>query len=155
VITGYTAANLVNGIIGGWAIAESGNFATYNATPINGAFGVIDLSYTSASNAYSSNALTVGVATDNIHVSASVGAVTNRTINSLMINTAAAVSTMNTQGDTLTIGTGGLLTNFAGVVVAGGRMSAGATLNTAASIYNYANATTTINSVIADNGAAG
>ncbi|OYW77350.1 MAG: hypothetical protein B7Z37_04705 [Verrucomicrobia bacterium 12-59-8] len=100
---------------------------------------------------YSANALTAGVLADNITVAASVGAVTSRTINSLRINTAAATTTMNTLGDTLTIGSGGLLQNFAGVVNTGGLLSAGTTLNTAATLYDYANATATISSSITNN----
>jgi hypothetical protein len=57
-----------------------------------------------------------------------------------------------TPANTLTIGTGGLLANGAASIITLGNLSAGASPNTAATLYAYANNTATINSRIVDNG---
>ncbi len=152
-----SAPTLVNGIIGGWAVVGGIDFASYRSTvdPGTGALGVgalgSSLNATTPFGAYSASLLSAGVATDNISTIATVGAVTSRTINSLKMSTAAATVTMNTLGDTLAIATGGLITNFAASVITGGRLTAGASTNTTSTLYNYANATATINSAITNN----
>ncbi|MEI9897828.1 MAG: hypothetical protein WDN28_29220 [Chthoniobacter sp.] len=151
---GFTIGEVVNGI---------GGLTNPTITAINAANNTITVSgNANATNsialssnpfgAYSANALGSALLLDNVSVGASVGAVTSRTINSLRIN-GAFTATMNTQGDTLTVASGGVLVTSTGAgVIAGGRLSAGATPNAAASLYQYASATTTINSVIANNG---
>ena len=62
---------------------------------------------------------------------------------------------MNTQGDTLTIGSGGLLTNVPASSSAGGMLTAGTPVNSAATLYAYTNVATTINSPIVNNGPSG
>ncbi|WP_395730694.1 autotransporter-associated beta strand repeat-containing protein [Prosthecobacter sp.] len=150
------APTLVNGIIGGWAVVGGTDFASYRATmdPVTGALGVgalgLSLNSTTPFGAYSASALTVGSAIDNITISASVGAVTSRAINSLRIS-AVSTATLNTLGDVLSITSGGLLTNGALSVIAGGRLTAGAATSSASSLYVYANNTATINSTITNN----
>ena len=150
---GFTVGEVVNGV---------GGLTNPTITAINAAADTITVSgnanatgsFTLSSNpfgAYSVDALTAGVPADNITIGASVGAVTNRTINSLRIS-AVSTATLNTLGDTLTIGTSGFLANGAASVLAGGRVTAGSPINTAASFYEYANNTVTNNSVIANNG---
>ena len=137
---------LTNGIIGGWAIVNGADFASYSATQGVGAVGTAGLSGT-----YSANLLTAGVPTDNISmaVSTTAGGVTTRTINSLKIGT-AATATLNDLNQMLTIGTGGLLTTV-NATVDGGQLTAGTAANT---LYAYQNANTlTLDSSIVNNAA--
>ncbi|OYW76067.1 MAG: hypothetical protein B7Z37_10495, partial [Verrucomicrobia bacterium 12-59-8] len=151
-----SAPTLTNGIIGGWAVVGGIDFASYRATmdPVTGALGVgglgTSLNSSTPFGGYSASALTAGGAADNITIAASVGAITSRTINSLRI-TAVSTATQSTLGDTLTIATGGLLTNGAASVIAGGRLTAGTAGSSAPSLYVYANNTATINSAITNN----
>ncbi len=151
-----SAPTLVNGIIGGWAVVGGTDFASYRATmdPVTGALGVgglgASLNSTTPFGGYSASLLTAGGAIDNITIAASVGAVTSRTINSLRI-TAVSTVTQSTLGDTLSIASGGLLTNGLASVITGGRLTAGAVTSTSSTLYNYANNTATINSSITNN----
>jgi parallel beta-helix repeat protein len=84
-----TAAPAVtNSLIGGWAVVNGADFAGYRSTvdPVTGAFGVgaigTSLNSTTPFGAYSANAITAGVAADNINTTASVADITGRTINS-------------------------------------------------------------------------
>lgn len=148
-----SAPTLVNGIIGGWAVVGGADFASYRSTvdPVTGAQGVgalgLSINGTNPFGAYSANALTAGTATDNITLSASVGAVTSRTINSLRLSAAATV-TQSSLADALDISSGGLLTNGAASVIAGGRLTAGVPTSSSSTLYQYANNTVTINSAI-------
>ena len=137
-----------NGILGGWAIYNSASFAAYSATQGVGGLGAAGFP------AYATDALTAGVPTDNINTTATTTPVTTRTINSLSLNPAAAISvTMNSGIDTLTIGTGGLLEAASqAVTINGGNITSGTAGNT---LYGYiAQNTTTINSTLANNGSA-
>src|SRR5262249_53464330 len=116
--------NLVNGIIGGWAVVGGTDFASYRSTldANTGAIGIgaVGLNpittFPTPFGAYSAAALTAGTASDNITIAASASPVTTRTINSLRISAVSTV-TMNSPTDTLTIGTGGFIANGAASVV--------------------------------------
>ncbi|OYW30828.1 MAG: hypothetical protein B7Z47_02925, partial [Chthoniobacter sp. 12-60-6] len=143
------APTLTNSLIGGWAVVNGTDFASY-LTPDSAQGGVGALGSVGYA-AYSSTALTAGTATDNITLGASVAGVTTRTVNSIRVS-AASTMQMNTLADTLTIASGGLLFNGTASVLAGGRLTAGTAPNTPATLYAYTNATATLFSPITDNG---
>ncbi|MCX6850547.1 MAG: autotransporter-associated beta strand repeat-containing protein [Verrucomicrobia bacterium] len=148
-----SAPTLVNGIIGGWAVINGADFASYRSTvdPITGAFGVGNLGFSTNGQTpfggYSANAITAGVAADNINTGGGVSDITARTINSWAVrNTAASAAAsvlFRSMDQLLTIGTGGILTNNNGQQVnfLNGRMTAGTTANS--TIYAFANNGTT------------
>jgi hypothetical protein len=78
-----SAPSLVGGIIGGWAVINGADFANYRSTvdAITGAYGVGNLGFSYNSQnpfgAYSANAITAGVAADNISSGANAGCVAN------------------------------------------------------------------------------
>ena len=98
-----------NGILGGWAIVNGSDFASYTAAQGVGRHGGPGFA------GYTGNAGTAGARTDNVNVTATVANVTGRTINSLAIRDPGAMTyvNLNTLADTLTLGTGGLLINDA------------------------------------------
>ncbi|MEA3211483.1 MAG: hypothetical protein QOE70_4540 [Chthoniobacter sp.] len=151
----FTAANLTNNLIGGWAIANNGlDFASYT-----NAAGVGGLSVAGFPT-YSGAALGAGVLTDNINVTATVQSVTSRTINSLAVRAPAAATTIGLfdASQVLNLGTGGLLINTAQTVaIQGGQLTAGGAAATPASLYIYTNGAgaQTINSQIVNNAASG
>ena len=137
---------------------NNADWATYLTSPVNGTTGLGALGGTNFT-AYSTNAITAGVAADNISTAATVGAISSRTINSwaLRAPAAATTTTMNGQGEFLTLGSGGLLANTAStVVIGGGRLTAGTSV-AAANLYfqTFSTASTTINSTITNNGGGG
>ena len=148
----FSTANLTNGMIGGWATVNGTDFAGYVTGQGVGALG------STGFPAYATNAITAGVATDNVSTTATTNAITARTINSWKVNAAAAtVLTMNDLGQTLTIGTGGLLTASTTntVTINGGALTAG-TSSAPASLYVFTNGSSntpvnTINSTITNN----
>jgi autotransporter-associated beta strand protein len=143
-----SAPALINNIIGGWATVNGADFASYSGTQGVGAMG------TAGFPGYSGDALTAGVPTDNVNMTASVVGVTTRTINSLRIT--AGTATLNDNNQVLAIATGGLLVNSAASVINGGQLTAGSAANTAGTLYQYQNAggTLTVNSSIVNNGTA-
>ncbi|MDB6120931.1 MAG: hypothetical protein JWO08_4712, partial [Verrucomicrobiaceae bacterium] len=144
-----SAPTLVNNLIGGWATVNGTDFASYLAP--NTAQGGVGALGSVGYPGYFAATLNSGLSTDNITVGASVSGVTSRTVNSWRLSAASAI-TLNSPTDTLTIGSGGLLFNGAASVLRGGSLTAGATTNTAATLYAYANNTVTINSNIVNNG---
>ncbi|NBV34864.1 MAG: hypothetical protein EBR81_14015, partial [Proteobacteria bacterium] len=144
-----TLAASNNGILGGWATVGGTDFAGYLTSGASqGGVGALS---TTGYPAYSGSLLIVAGGTDNVTIAAGTTGLTTRTINSLRI-TAVSTVALNSSADILTIATGGLLLNGAASVISGGSLSAGATLNTAASLYAFANNTGTIASSIVDNG---
>jgi autotransporter-associated beta strand protein len=148
----FTASNLTNNIIGGWAIANNGlDFASYT-----NAAGVGGLSITGFP-AYSGT-LAAGTATDNVSVTATAQNVTGRTINSLAVRAPGAATTigLSTPADILNIGTGDLLINDSGnkgVSIQGGQLTAGGGATGPASLYIFTAANTqTIFNQIVNNG---
>ncbi len=146
-VSGYSTTNLTNGIVGGWAIYNNTDFASYSNTQ-----GVIALA------AYSGNALGAGVATDNISVTATVQSVTSRTVNSLAIRNPGATTTVALfdASQVLNIGTGGLLINSGQTTnIQGGQLTAGGSTAAPATLYIFNNGggAQTINSQIVNNGA--
>ncbi len=146
----FSSSSLVNGIIGGWATVNGSDFASYvNASGV-GAVG------TTGYPAYSADALTAGVAADNINVTATVTDTGSRTINSLAIRNPNNATTVTlAAGELLTIGTGGLLINDAqnkGVTITGGQITAGTT-SAAATLYldSAQNSNINVNSQIVNN----
>ncbi|HEY5312936.1 MAG TPA: autotransporter-associated beta strand repeat-containing protein, partial [Pirellulales bacterium] len=153
-----TSGLAVGELVSGTGIPANDVIASINATndtitlaAAATATGSIGLSVLPFGN-YSADLLSAGVASDNISVAAAVGGVTERTVNSVKLGAFAA--TLNTQGDTLTLGSGGLLASGAGTV-AGGQLTAGAAVNLPTTLYAYTNAATIINSPIVDNGLLG
>ncbi|MDB5320604.1 MAG: Autotransporter-associated beta strand repeat protein [Phycisphaerales bacterium] len=143
----YSATGLTNGIIAGWATVNGTDFASYT-----NAAGVVAVGVNGAAG-YSGNALTAGVATDNITVGATVLGVTSRTINSLRFS-GAFNATLSDATQVLNIGTGGLLSNNTNVTINGGQLTAGGGAAVPATLYAFINgSTTTINSQIVNNGA--
>ncbi|MEA3212062.1 MAG: hypothetical protein QOE70_5119 [Chthoniobacter sp.] len=151
----FAAANLTNGIIGGWAISNGADFSSYTD-----AAGVVALGGVNGSPAYSGTALGAGVLTDNINTTATVQSVTGRTINSLAVRAPAAGTTIGLfdASQVLNIATGGLLINTAQTVaIQGGQLTAGGAAATPASLYIWNNGAgaQTINSQIVNNAASG
>lgn len=146
----FSAASLVNGIIAPWAITAQNDWATYsNAAGITVPGG-------NGTPGYSGNALTAGTPADNISVTATVQAVTTRTINTLAVRAPAAATTIGINGpaDVLTIGFGGVILNTAQAVsIQGGSLTAGA-VNTPSTLYlnAFSTGTTTVNTPIVNNG---
>jgi autotransporter-associated beta strand protein len=105
-ITFRTAPSLNDGLIGGWALANTTDFATYTGTG-----GASDLGVSAAT--YYTGAIGSAAAADNVRVTAGNGTVAtlgDLTINSLVF--AATASTpviLQTAGTTLTLDTGGLI----------------------------------------------
>ncbi|HWA96904.1 MAG TPA: autotransporter-associated beta strand repeat-containing protein, partial [Pirellulales bacterium] len=103
-ITFRTEPTLNDGIIGGWAVVNTNDFASY----ISGQ-GVGALS-TSGFLGYSSTDLTTAGATDNVIVTNTPSAaITSRTVNSLKWNALTNSTMMIASGNTLNIDSGGLL----------------------------------------------
>ena len=155
----YAVGEIVNGVSGLTnpvitAINPANNTITLNgSSTATGSFTLTSNPY----GAYSANALTAGVAADNISVAASVGAVTARTINSLRFAPAATPATITVTGNGLDqlvgIASGGLLSNNggSGVNFQGGRYTAGSTAGS--SLYVFANnGTTALQVQIQNNG---
>ncbi|MCX6839396.1 MAG: autotransporter-associated beta strand repeat-containing protein [Verrucomicrobia bacterium] len=140
------AITLDDGILGGWAVVNGTDFAGYLA-PSGAAGGVGALGTPgTAYPTYSTALLTAGGSTDNINVTAaSTTGVTNRTINSLRVNSGAATTIDITAANTLTLGTGGLLMAAnQTLAVNGGSLTSGGS-----ELFAYINAnTTTVASVI-------
>jgi autotransporter-associated beta strand protein len=150
---------LTNNIIGGWAIVNGADFATYTSTQGVGALGS-----GGSFPGYSTNAITAGGASDNIQI-ANTGSstaspyvgITTRTINSLKIGTNFATQiTLNSLNDLLTLQSGGLLeASNQAVTITSGKLTAGTT-SAPGYLYVYVNNnTTTINSQIVDNSVGG
>jgi autotransporter-associated beta strand protein len=105
-ITFRTAPSLNDGLIGGWALANTTDFATYT-----GSGSASDLGVSAAT--YYTGAIGSAAATDNVRVTAGNGTVAtlgDLTINSLVFAaTASTPAILQTAGTTLTLDTGGLL----------------------------------------------
>ena len=125
-------------MIGGWAIVNGADFASYSATQGVGAIG------SGALPAYSPVRLRPSVPTDNVSVTATVPTSWRRTVNSACDSRsrhATAYVNLNTATDVLTLGSGGLLINDSGnhgVYISGGILTAG-TSSVPASLYVFAN----------------
>ncbi|HEY3900883.1 MAG TPA: autotransporter-associated beta strand repeat-containing protein [Chthoniobacter sp.] len=143
-----SAPTLVNGIIGGWAIANSTDFATYLSMPVNGSLGVGAMGSTNFP-AYATDAITAGVPTDNITMGATTGGITARTINSFRVS-GAFIATQNGLDQLITINTGGILSTGGVAGFQGGRYTAGAQSNQTLYFYNNGG-TENFQSLITDN----
>jgi autotransporter-associated beta strand protein len=149
----FTAAPaLTNSLIGGWATLGGTEFATYisavdTSTTPNAAQGVTTL------QSYVTTADSSWTSVDNVKL-ATNGAIPytlggSRTINSLNIQSTTTGVTVNNPG-TLTLGSGGLLSNGVANTLAGGVLTAGLT-SSAAELFILGNIATTITSKITDN----
>lgn len=105
-ITFRTAPSLNDGLIGGWALVNTNDFATYTGTGGAGDLGV-------GAASYYTGAIGSAAATDNVRVTAGNGTVAtlgDLTINSLVFTaTAATPAILQSAGSTLTLDTGGLI----------------------------------------------
>jgi autotransporter-associated beta strand protein len=100
--------SLTNNIIGGWAIANGDHFATYDPTRGVGALSSTEDGFAN----YDSGDLTTALATHNVNDSNSRTITVSKTINSLRhrADGGARTITLNS-GVTLTVASGGILTN--------------------------------------------
>jgi autotransporter-associated beta strand protein len=144
-ITFATAPSLNNGIIGGWALVNTNDFASYDPTNGVGALS------TSGFIGYSSTNLTSAGATDNVLVTNTPSAaITTRTVNSIKWNTTTATMTI-ASGATLTIDSGGLLAvGNVNKTITPASGTATLSANGGALYVHNNQATITINTVIAD-----
>ncbi|NBV85336.1 MAG: hypothetical protein EBS01_03515, partial [Verrucomicrobia bacterium] len=117
---------LTNNILGGWAIANSADFATYltaNGTVAGvGALGQTGGYAQYTTTALSSNALT---SADNILMSANATLLSGgTTVNSLKMSGTAITLTISS-GNTLTLASGGLITTTGTGTISGGTITSG------------------------------
>ena len=106
-----SALALNDGIIGGWAIVNGDNFATYRSATGVGAYGNTADGYA----AYESGDLSAATATQNVSDATARTIAASKTVNSVRIT--GAVTMTIAAGAGLTIDTGGLITNVNGAVV--------------------------------------
>lgn len=154
-----SAPTLTNNLIGGWATLGGTEFATY-ISAVDASISPSVAQGVTTLQSYVTTADTTWTSADNVKMvnnSASVPAVYtlggNRTINSLNIQSTTNGITVNNPG-TLTIGSGGLLSNGVANILAGGVLTAGLTSG-AAELFILSNIATTITSQITDNTAGG
>ena len=137
-LTFTSGVGLQNGIIGGWAVTSTGDFATY--VPGLGVAGLGAGGYASSLSNSSSSA-------QNVKVSANSGISTNVEINSLVLNTSGTL-TIGT-GNKLTVGSGGIISNASWTI--GSAVGTGTITSGGDELFLYASAgTLTVRSVIAD-----
>ena len=147
--TPFTSANLVNNLIGGWAVANGGTFATYSDI-----YGVGGLGASASFPTFDGTDVTAATTTSawNINDNSTHTLTGSKTINSLTM-------TANT-GDTLTIGTGttlsinvGILTNTNTNVAIAGTDATSKLTGTGTDLYVFTNqVTTTISLDVVDSG---
>lgn len=157
VSTATVGGGLTNGIIGGWAIIGTSDFATYIpglgvvAMGANGA-----LPYTNATSTV--NTLNVAGANDNISINSAVtGAITvtnDTTINSLRMGNVASNTVSIAAGKTLTLSSGGLLFFSTTTQTIGSVVNQGSLTTSGPELFIYAQGTgpQIINSVITGSG---
>ena len=132
---------LTNGLVP-WATVGGADFATYNST-----VGVLGLGAAGGPGYTTATLLTTTNPADNITVAtAAVSGINSVTINALRTQTTAPTFTFNA-GQTLTLGSGGLLINIAATTI--GNVANNGNLTSGTSELDVlANTTGTINSVI-------
>ncbi len=166
-------ANITNKILGGWALANNGEFLTYiqpgtagNTAGIN--YGVTTLNSNFAGigqTSYDFNQATLPVSTPTANVRLSTAGTAavpaaGATYNVLAVRAAVTAITFTNAADRLNLGAGGLALTNGGTVVGTtalpGVITSGGTATGTSPLYLYsAGANNTINSVIANNGTAG
>lgn len=157
-----TASTLSNKILGGWAMANNGEFATYvsSATGTNGIeFGINTLN---GFVAYDSNVATfpASSATSNVRVTATAAVPTGgATYNVVALRTASTNITFGAGGDVLNLASGGLALTGGTAMIVGtaatpGVLTAGGTATGTQRLYIYGS-TATINSNIQNNPSGG
>jgi len=118
-----TAPTLTNGILGGWAVRGQ-SWATVSGTGVD-----------VASAAFSANTINTATPTDNIThtLTANVTMTSSQTINSLRLVSNATPYALDLNQQTLTLATGGLMTNYTAVThrafITNGTLTAGSTAN--------------------------
>ncbi len=140
---------LVNGIIGGWATVGGTDWATSGGVNDSPIVALAVGSYTTGGGTAPSSWAAANNVTLASSPSASVSA--DKSINSLRMTAASTVTIDSTR--TLTLSSGGLLVTGSGATAITGGTLKGASGTDLVVIQN-SSATTTISSVIADNGAA-
>lgn len=155
-----SAPTLTNGLIGGWATLGGTEFATYSTavdtslspnlvqgvTTLQTYVSTSDSTWTSVDNVKMANNLATNPSIYTLGAS--------RTINSVNIQSTTNPITVNNPG-TLTIGSGGFLSNgVANNTLAGGVLTAGLS-SSAAELFILSNIATTITSQITNNTAGG
>ena len=148
---------LTNNILGGWAIVNNSNFASY--LPSVGVYGLGDIAVTGVPYLAYDNVNVANWTTDNAGLNPTRNVTENTartlpndtTVNALRIN--GAVTMTMTAGKTLKVNSGGFLTNVNGAVLIGSAAGQGSLTSGTSELYAFINQnTTTINSVITDNG---
>ena len=157
VSTATAGGGLTNGIIGGWAIINTSDFATYIpglGVAAMGANGALQYSNTTSTI----NTLNSAQATDNISINAAVtGSIlvsNNLTINSLRMGNVAANTVAIAAGQTLTLASGGLLFFSTAAQTIGSAVNQGNLTTSGPELFVYAQGTgpQVINSVITGSG---
>ncbi|MBB5031378.1 autotransporter-associated beta strand repeat-containing protein [Prosthecobacter vanneervenii] len=141
--TAFSSANLVNGIIGGWAVADGSTFATYSDT-----FGVVAMGNTYGG--FSSTAFTgtdisaATVATGNYNDGTSRTLTTGvKAANSWRLAPGAAQTITPVSGTSWTFGTG-IITNANQSITIGAVDATNTLSGTGSDLYFYINQNTTV-----------
>ena len=149
-----TAPTLVNGIIGGWAIASGTDFATVSGTGLN----VVAYSgYTPSTGDFTGTTTAINNVKLTLASGTTVTLASSGTVNSLyLVN--SGTGTLNLGGNTLDIVTGGILDNGGGSRnwIKNGVLTAGTSSAPAELVFNlFSNSAFTLGAVIADNAQGG
>jgi autotransporter-associated beta strand protein len=137
---------LQNGILGGWAVTSTGDFATY----VDG-LGVRGL----AASGYATTLSNASTSAQNIKLGVSASSLTgNVTINSLATSAVAAGSVSIANGSILKIGSGGILSNATADWSIGTLAGAGTLTSGVSELFLYSGVagSLVVRSVIADDG---
>ncbi|MFM8550602.1 MAG: autotransporter-associated beta strand repeat-containing protein [Verrucomicrobiota bacterium] len=145
VSTATPGGGLQNGIIGGWAVTSTGDFASY--LPGLGVGGLGQNGFQAYSSTTLSNAST---AAQNIKISANASVSTGVTINALAISGATGTVTI-TGTNRLTVASGGVLGNATGAWSIGASAGAGRLTSGGSELFLHAGTgALTVNSIIED-----
>ncbi len=152
----FTAAPTLTGnIIGGWAVVNGADFASYNSTQGVGALG------TTGFATYTTLPASNGVITTNYQATATTESILSQTVNSFAVRSPGAATVVGLSDPTqvLNINTGGFLVNDSGakgVTIQGGQITAGGNSSSPATLYYYTNNNTQVfNSEIVNNNLTG
>ena len=138
--------DLENGILGGWAVTSTGDFATYVA-----GLGIRGL----AASGYATTLSNASTSAQNIKLGVSASSLTGSvTINSLATSAVAAGNVSIANGSTLKIGSGGILSNATADWSIGTLADAGTITSGVSELFLYSGGagSLTVRSVIADDG---
>ena len=148
VSTATIGGGLVNGIIGGWAVTSTGDFASY--LPGLGVGGLGQNGFQAYSSTVLSNST---ISAQNVKITTTASTVsTDVTVNALATSAVAVGTVSISAGKTLTVGSGGILSNatsawYIGSAVGTGKLTSG---GDELFLYSGGSGSLTIRSVVAD-----